>query len=64
MIILTLVINKCAHSKWMKLHNEELENLYLSPNFVREIKSCRMRLELHLVCTEETRDSYCTECTI
>jgi hypothetical protein len=39
MIILTLVINKYAHSKWMKLHNEELENLYLSPNFVREIKS-------------------------
>jgi hypothetical protein len=29
--------------EWRKLHNEELHNLYLSPNIVRLIKSRKMR---------------------
>jgi hypothetical protein len=29
--------------EWKKLHNEELNNLYSSPNIVRVIKSRRMR---------------------
>jgi hypothetical protein len=29
--------------EWRKLHNEELINLYSSPNIVRVIKSIRMR---------------------
>jgi hypothetical protein len=29
--------------KWRKLHNEELHNLYSSPNIIRMIKSRRMR---------------------
>jgi hypothetical protein len=28
---------------WRKLHNKELNDLYCSPNFVRVIKSRRMR---------------------
>jgi hypothetical protein len=28
---------------WRRLHNEELHNLYTSPNIIRVIKSWRMR---------------------
>jgi hypothetical protein len=34
---------------WSKLHNEELHNLYSSPNIIRMIKSRRMRWEGHIV---------------
>jgi hypothetical protein len=33
--------------EWRKLHNEELHNLYFSPNIIR-IKSVRMRWEGHV----------------
>jgi hypothetical protein len=29
---------------WRRLHNEELHNMYASPNIIRVIKSERMRL--------------------
>jgi hypothetical protein len=32
---------------WGKLHNEELHNLYSSPDIIRIIKSRRMRLAGH-----------------
>jgi hypothetical protein len=33
---------------WRKLHNEELHNLYSSPNVIRMIKSRRMRWAGHV----------------
>ena len=33
--------------EWRKLHNEELNNLYSSPSFVRVIKRRRMRWAKH-----------------
>jgi hypothetical protein len=33
---------------WRKLHNEELHNLYSSPNIIRIMKSRRMRLARHV----------------
>jgi hypothetical protein len=34
--------------EWRKLHNEELHNLYSSPNIIRMIKSLRMRWAGHV----------------
>ena len=38
--------------KWSKLHNEELHDLYCSPNIVRVIKWRRMSLVGHVACVE------------
>jgi len=44
--------------KWRKLHNEELNDLYSSPNIVRAIKSIRMRWAGHVACMGERRGVY------
>jgi hypothetical protein len=43
---------------WRKLHNDELHNLYYSPNIVRVIKSIRMRWAGHVACMVEGRGVY------
>jgi hypothetical protein len=37
-----------ATGKWRRLHNEELNDLYSSPNIIRVIKSRRMRWAGHV----------------
>ena len=44
--------------EWRKLHNEELNNLYSSPNTLRVIKSRRMRWAGHVACMGERRGMY------
>jgi hypothetical protein len=36
------------HGSWRKLHNDELNSLYSSPNTIRVIKSRRMRWAGHV----------------
>jgi hypothetical protein len=43
---------------WRKLHNDELHNLYSSPNIVRVIKSRRMRWTGNVAHMEEGRGVY------
>jgi len=44
--------------EWRKLHNEEFNDLYCSPNIVRVIKSRRMRWAGHVACLGERRGVY------
>jgi hypothetical protein len=43
---------------WRKLHNDELHNLYSSPNIAGVIKSRRMRWVGHVACLGEGRGVY------
>jgi hypothetical protein len=47
-----------ATGDWRKLHNEELHNLYSSPNIIRIIKSKRMRWAGHVARMGETSNAY------
>jgi len=44
--------------EWRTLHNEELNDLYCSPNIVRGIKSRRMRWAGHVARMGERRGVY------
>jgi hypothetical protein len=52
------VRNLVSHFEGGKQHNDELRNLYYSPNFVRVIKSRRMRWTGHVACMGEGRGVY------
>jgi hypothetical protein len=43
---------------WRRLHNEELHNLYASPNTIRVIESRLMGLTDHLTCIGEMRNEF------
>jgi hypothetical protein len=44
--------------EWRKLHNEELHNLYSSPDIMRQIKSRRMGWAGHVALMREERKVY------
>jgi hypothetical protein len=44
--------------EWRRLHNEELNDLYSSPNIIRVIKARRMRWAGHVARMGEGRDAY------
>jgi hypothetical protein len=44
--------------EWRKLHNEELNDLYSSPNIIRVIKSRRMRWAVYVARMGERRGAY------
>ena len=44
--------------EWRRLHNEELNDLYCSPNIVQVIKSRRIRWAGHVACMGDRRGVY------
>ena len=46
------------NGEWIKLHNEELHNLYHSPNVVRVIKSRTLIWAAHIARIEEGRSAF------
>jgi hypothetical protein len=47
-----------ATGEWTRLHNEELNDVYSSPNIIRVIKSKRMRSAGHVARMGEKRGAY------
>jgi hypothetical protein len=47
-----------ATGEWRKLHNEELHNLYSSPDIIRQVKSRRLRWAGHVARMGEERKVY------
>jgi hypothetical protein len=47
-----------ATGEWRRLHNEELNDVYSSPNIIRVIKSRRMRWVGYVARTGDTRVAY------
>ena len=43
--------------EWRKLHNEELNDMYCSPNIIRVMKSRRLRWAGHVACLVGRRDA-------
>jgi hypothetical protein len=47
-----------ATGEWRKLHNEELHNMYSSPDIIKEVKARRMRWAGHVARMGEERKVY------
>jgi hypothetical protein len=43
---------------WRRLHNEELHNLYVSPNIIKMVIKSRGRWAGHVACTGQMRNVY------
>ena len=46
------------NGEWRRLHNEEIQSLFRSPNIVRVIKSRRLRWAGHIARMEEGRSAF------
>jgi len=44
--------------KWRNLHNEELTDMYSSPNIIRRTKSRRIRWAGHVACMRERKGAW------
>jgi hypothetical protein len=55
---LSNILNFWRELKLRKLHNEELHNLYSSPNIIRMIKSRKIRWAGHAARMGEPRNPY------
>jgi hypothetical protein len=47
-----------VRGEWRRLHNEELNDVYSSPNIIRVIKSRSMRWAVYVARIEERRGAY------
>jgi hypothetical protein len=47
-----------VRGEWRRLHNEELNDLYSSPNIIWVIKPRRIRWAVHVACMGERKVSY------
>jgi hypothetical protein len=45
-------------AEWRKVHNEELCDLYCTPNIIRVIKYKRVRWAVHVVRMRKKKDAY------
>jgi hypothetical protein len=57
-IIIIIIMRDEVTGEWRKLHNEELHNLYSSPDIIRQIKSRHMRWAGHVARMGEERKVY------
>jgi hypothetical protein len=53
------LLRRISGGGWIKLHSEELHNLYPLPNIIRMIESRRMKWAGHVARMGEMRNAFC-----